>query len=324
MSSPNRRYLNQVESLRAIAALMVAIFHFSSHFSWSETTTKNFTYGAQGVELFYLISGFIITFSLYHSSYHFSNYFQYISKRLIRLLPPYYMTIFLIVMVGFCMHTFLWGIPYDFNFRQIAINALFLGDVFPDFGWINPIFATLEVELQFYIIIGLLFPLFGKYDWIKFVICMLLLISGIATLGFDTVLRNGPYFVSGIALFYILEKKSDYWAWATLIAALIALMMYYLTEDLIPVIFGILYIAFVPSTTQFLKWTGKISYSYYLTHGLTGMWFLYFTKDYEFAQDNRVLLIGFAVLIAWLGAFILFTTVEKTSMKFSKRIKYKS
>jgi len=323
VSSQSRRYLNQVESLRAIAALMVAIFHFSSHFEWETDTTTFFTYGAQGVELFYLISGFIITYSLYHSTYSISNYFRYLAKRLIRLLPPYYLTIFLIVMVGFCMHTFLWGIPYDFHFRQIAVNALFLGDVFPEYGWINPIFATLEVELQFYIIIALLFPLFKKWTWAILPISSLLLLGGILTPTYDTVLRNAPFFVSGIALFYIMENPKNSWAWISLSFAISALATYYLIIDLIPIILGTLYIAFVPSTTKFLNWSGKISYSYYLTHGLTGMWFLFFTKDYEFAQNNRLLMIFFAVIIAWLGAFIVYMTVERISMRFSKKIKYK-
>lgn len=323
MLSQNRRYLNQVESLRAIAALMVAIFHFSSHFEWQAETTEFFTYGAQGVELFYLISGFIICFSLYHSKYSISNYFRYLAKRFIRLLPPYYLTIFLIVVVGFCMHTFLWKIPYDFHFRQITVNALFLGDVFPEYGWINPIFATLEVELQFYLIIALIFPILKKWNWSILVVSLLLLLGGVLTPAYDTVLRNAPFFTSGIALFFIMENNKNVWAWLSLTASLFTLFGYYLFIDLLPIVAGSLYIAFIPANTKFLNWSGKISYSYYLTHGLTGMWFLFFTKNYEFAQNNRLLMIFFALIIAWVGAFIVYMTVERASMKFSKKIKYK-
>ena len=183
-----------------MAALAVSIFHFSAYFVWNEQATINFTIGAQGVEVFYLISGFIIPYSLYHSSYKVKNYFHYMGKRLVRLLPPYVVTIVLIQLVGIFLCTYLWGCEHDVNFRQIAINIFFLADLFPNYDWINPIFATLEVELQFYILIGLLFPVFRKYKMSFPIICLLLLILGSITTQYDTVLVNSPYFICGMIL----------------------------------------------------------------------------------------------------------------------------
>jgi exopolysaccharide production protein ExoZ len=114
----NRR-LDHIESIRAIAAIAVAIFHFTNFYSGKSFILTNekvrsfFEYGAQGVEIFYVVSGFIITYSLYHSRYQITHYFKYLAKRFVRLLPPYYVTIGLILLVSFILNRFVWGIPFD-------------------------------------------------------------------------------------------------------------------------------------------------------------------------------------------------------------------
>jgi peptidoglycan/LPS O-acetylase OafA/YrhL len=320
--STNRRHLKQVETLRAMAALSVAIFHFSAYFTWSENITSNFTLGAQGVEVFYLISGFIIPFSLFHTSYKIQDYFKYMGKRLIRLLPPYILTIILIQVVGIALCTFLWGCDYDINFRQIAINVFFLADLFPTYDWINPIFATLEVELQFYLIIGLLFIVFKRWSWSFTLISIGLLFIGILTKHLDTVLVNSPYFLTGVSLFFIKEKG---WKWeyvVSLIFIFISLFKFYMWQDLGAALIGFSLLLFLPDNIKFLNYTGKISYSYYLVHGLSGGWFLFFTAPTQFGQHHPLVLMLFALIISWIAAFIIYYTIERVSMKFSKKISY--
>ncbi|MBL7899753.1 MAG: acyltransferase family protein, partial [Crocinitomicaceae bacterium] len=82
------RNLGHIETMRALAALAVASFHFI-HYSgesgqlFSNESLKNCAkFGAQGVELFFIISGFIIPFALDQSGYQIRNYFQYLGKRL--------------------------------------------------------------------------------------------------------------------------------------------------------------------------------------------------------------------------------------------------
>ena len=335
----NKRHLNHVESLRAFAALAVAIFHFSAYFQWNETTTHNFTYGALGVEIFYMISGFIIPYSLYHSRYVIQDYFRYMGKRLTRLLPPYWVIIGLTLIIGFSFCKFLWGCPWSIsaNLKQGAANAFFLSDfiqflsnfsLFENIdptktAWINPIFATLEVELHFYILIGLLFPLIKKIPWTYLIICGLLLYGGYETLDTDTVLVRSPYFICGMSIFFIKEKGPQIIYIIPVVATIIVLNEFYYLKDLIVTLVGILLLYLLPKSFKFLNFTGRISYSYYLIHGLTGGWFLYFTSEKEFAINNPVLMIIFALLISWAGAFIMYWFIERPSMKISKRIKYK-
>lgn len=319
----NKRHLSQVESLRALAALSVAIFHFSAYFTWNESATTIFSGGAQGVEIFYLISGFIITYSLYHSGYVLKNYFQYLGKRLGRLLPPYILTIGLIQLSGFLLCYYAWECSYDVNFRQIALNIFFLADLFPNYDWINPIFATLEVELQFYLLIGLLFPFIKKYSWSFLLICLFLLSAGYVFRDFDTVLVNSPFFICGMSLFFIKERGWQPFYVISLGAALLSLFLFYYWEDLGAAIIGFSLLLFLPNTFRPLNLTGKISYSLYLTHGLCGGWFLFFTSKSKFAIDNPWVMIIAAIGISWLVAYGIYWLIEKPSIAFSKKIKYK-
>ena len=318
----SRPHLNQVESLRALAAFAVAIFHFSAYFYWSEEAVYRFKLGAQGVELFYFISGFIITYSLFHSTYSTRDYFKYILKRFSRLMPPYITTIIIIQLVGIGLCNFLWGCEHDINFRQIAINIFFLADAFPTYDWINPIFATLEVEVQFYLIIALVFPLFKWNQWSILIIGILMILPGIIFNEYDTVFSNASYFTSGIAIFYIIKKKATIPSFALLIVSVTTLFWYYQWYDLLAVLIGIGFILYIPSQTKFLSISGKISYSYYLMHGIAGGWFLFFTKDSQFAINNPWIMIFIAMTLSWIAAYLLYRVIEKPSMKISKKIKY--
>ncbi|MBD3637488.1 MAG: acyltransferase [Crocinitomicaceae bacterium] len=319
----NRRHLNHVETLRAIAALSVSVYHFSVYFTWNETTTNNFVYGAQGVEIFYLISGFIIPYSLYHSSYKIRHYLKYMSKRLVRLMPPYIVAIILINMMGIFLCKVFWGCDHQFDWPQIFVNIFFLADAFPNIDWINPIFATLEVELHFYIVIGLLFPLFALKRWVFPLACFTLLTLGILTFKYDTLFYNSPYFICGMSLFFIKEKgwKIEYIT-AALLAA-VSLFIFYFPEDLVAAIIGFSALLFLPDNFKFLRFTGKISYSYYLIHGLAGGTILFFNAPKEFGVNNPILMMILAMAISWAAAFILYWFIERPSIRISKKIKYK-
>ncbi|NOQ72752.1 MAG: acyltransferase family protein [Crocinitomix sp.] len=336
----NRVYLNHVECIRAFAALAVGIYHFTNFSAEgifllnNEATRGIFVYGAQGVEIFYIISGFIIPYSLYKSSYRIKNYLQYISKRSIRLLPPYFLTIALIIGVSYYTNTYIWPVGYNIEWRNIGANAFFLVDFiqsnadllahFPDNGWINPVFQTLKVEFQFYIIIGLLIPLFKKHTIYLIGISALLLAIGAYTIPENTVFVNAPYFLLGLAAFYIFENGWNWTYAGLLILCLLSLFNFYVWQDLFAGIIGFAMVLWLPKKMKFLKFTGKISYSFYLIHGLIGGKFLYFFRESSLFQDYPFLMVIFALLLSWIGAYLIYFCIEKPSIRISKKIRYKS
>lgn len=74
--------LRNLQALRAYAALSVAFFHFSL----VPASAMPWHFGSFGVDLFFVLSGFIIAYSAERNSRHF------LAHRLIRVLPAYWIT----------------------------------------------------------------------------------------------------------------------------------------------------------------------------------------------------------------------------------------
>jgi exopolysaccharide production protein ExoZ len=74
------RLLANLQGLRALAALGVVVFHFGL----MPATRIPFTIGAAGVDVFFVLSGFIIAHSSSRSARHF------LAHRLIRVVPAYW------------------------------------------------------------------------------------------------------------------------------------------------------------------------------------------------------------------------------------------
>ena len=70
-------YLNHIQGLRAIAVIFVIFYHL----------TKNFSFGYVGVDIFFVISGFVISKSIYENLNNKNYIIYFFFKRLRRILP---------------------------------------------------------------------------------------------------------------------------------------------------------------------------------------------------------------------------------------------
>jgi peptidoglycan/LPS O-acetylase OafA/YrhL len=92
---PNLRgHLPVLDGVRGLAVLMVLLLHFVGNMepaTWAERAIVLVTgYGAYGVELFFVLSGFLITGILYDARtkpHYFRNFYM---RRLLRIFPLYY------------------------------------------------------------------------------------------------------------------------------------------------------------------------------------------------------------------------------------------
>ena len=134
------KYFKQLDGLRTIAVGLVIIEHFAYFIG------KHFSAGYYGVDLFFVISGFLITGILVNSNEPFSrSYKKFIGRRALRIFPIYYLTIFLLFFIGdqYMREYFVYCLTYTYNYAWVYFNIP-----------LNSIthFWSLCVEEQFYLI----------------------------------------------------------------------------------------------------------------------------------------------------------------------------
>ncbi len=319
----SKNHLYSLTWFRGIASMMVCLFHFN-HYVWPNGSSNFFLqmleFGHIGVYIFFVISGFIIPYSMYFNQYEWSNLKQFIVKRTVRIEPPYIGVIILILFWDWFCRTHFWNMTFELNWKQIFFNVTYLAPFFK-IEWINTIFWTLAIEFQFYILMGILLPILLKNKVVKY-ICFI----GICALGFvinsnyNTVFHNFIYFIIGFQTFLFFIKKSSFYEY--LISMLLSLLFVFFFKDkaIVPFVaitsLGIMYFNFKNSIATLF---GNISYSLYLTHGLVGGAIVMFYR--EKFSNSIILLLALSGAIVF--AILYYYFVERVFLNISKRIKYK-
>lgn len=143
--------VHSIQLLRAVAALLVVLFHGQQAFATRISQpafpieTYLFGFGAVGVHVFFVISGFIMVFtSRFTGGFDAVKFFR---RRLLRIYPIYWLCLALYL----AAHALL-AMPYDLSLTTV-IGALMLlpGDAAAIIGpaW------TLSFEMFFYLCFGL-------------------------------------------------------------------------------------------------------------------------------------------------------------------------
>lgn len=152
--------LESIQMFRGIAALMVVVFHFREvlPLNYDNFIGHFIIRGYSGVDMFFVISGFIAYYTIKTSDYN-GNYqgLYYFFKRIAKIIPLYYF--FTLLSSGHTLESFYETLK-SFLFIPIGLgrDGPIYGGARVSQGW------TLNYEMYFYILVSVSF-LFGKFKW---------------------------------------------------------------------------------------------------------------------------------------------------------------
>lgn len=144
-------YSKQLDSLRFIAVFMVLIEHFANPLG------IHFSAGYFGVDLFFVISGFLITKVLLNNKNEFAlSYKNFIGRRALRILPLYFLVVFILYLIGdtHVKGYLLYCLSFTFNYAMVYFNL-------PSNAITH--FWTICIEEQFYLFWPLLILPFRQH-----------------------------------------------------------------------------------------------------------------------------------------------------------------
>lgn len=152
-----------IQVVRGIASLLVVFFHATENYRSNlnkEFLGGFFSFGGAGVDLFFVLSGFIITYTSRNLLNERSNYSYFLQRRAIRIFPVYW-----IITAGFLLVQAalpaLYKTHFDYNWKNFLSTFLLL----PGHFMVNGVSWTLTNELFFYALFIIAFFI-RKRQWL--------------------------------------------------------------------------------------------------------------------------------------------------------------
>ncbi|MCP9731583.1 acyltransferase [Pseudomonas sp. GBPI_506] len=340
--------LDWVQALRGIAAMLVVLCHALDYLSHSPSfplIESALLPGAMGVDLFFIISGFIMVYSTRKTTGTLDDVKNFAINRFSRIWPTYAVVSIIWIFIAYD------GINYFISYENWAVlfksltfipvkemAPLYFEPVFP-LGW------TLNFEMYFYVVfaVSLLFKryrLAAMLIWIAFTVILIPMLTRTFStnpftyysyeLNYFNLMTNPIIleFVAGAAIGYLYLSRHVQIASKSLalnfLALSIALVVWFnysgpasthgITNWGGPLSVMVLAFAICSKTVhikspKILIWLGKISYSLYLTHYLT-----------RAAMDHAVGYLGFSGHVHTWGYFAFSVSVSVSVAALSQYI----
>lgn len=312
-------YLNSVQSLRGFASLLVIFHHLWLYFPGISVLAILAEKMFLGVEVFFVISGFIIPYSMFLAKYKIKNIGLFLWKRILRIDPPYLVAIAVTLFINFLLNK-----SYLISFENILLHLAYIIP-FTNEKWISSVFWTLAIEFQYYILISFIFPLLvHKNSWIIFFTISAILSLFLINHDMGFIFRWITYFVMGIVTFYFKITKITKIIYLVLILLLGILLKFEISTTFALVgVFSSLYLAFISFRNSVTDFFGKISYSLYISHWSFLPLISYLLINIiRINSNSQYLLFLIALIICVIIAYIFYFLIEKYFVEKSKKISY--
>ncbi|ABG58174.1 acyltransferase family protein [Cytophaga hutchinsonii] len=357
-----KQKIRGLDELRGIAAVMIVIYHiYQSYFRgipnynaegvlvFPETFNPNYNILNElsaGVNLFFVLSGFLIHLLYANKYFDWQASKVFLSKRLFRILPPYYASV-AIALAGGLVISYLKIDIWNVLMHVLCIHNFDYGYAFS----IQAVYWSIAVEVQFYILYCMYRFIADRYTiehkllWF-FAFCLTVSViyklvlylsidnvtisnAGMRWLMlYNTILRFPEWLLGALFFEYLpLIKKIKYkYVWILLLLVFTTVLNHYFVWHVFgsDLVYSIAFSLLIVSLTDLKKdvalfvFLGNISYSLYLNHFLIySVWdtaWLRLLHLPRVASAERILIMvsGFFVCIA--GSYILYRLIEKPAM----------
>lgn len=323
----------EIDLLRFLAALAVVLYHYTFRgfaeggYSPVEYPVLGdiFKYGLYGVQLFFIISGFVILMTA--SKRDAANF---VISRITRLFPAFW------VCVSLTAAFILWkgGDIFEINLIQYLLNLTMISG-FAGVEMVDGVYWTLLVELKFYVLIFVLLVV-GQIKRIEWFLMFWLALTALSMvmplpklINFLFLTDWSPFFIAG-ALFYLVRQSGLNFLRGAMLAVSLVLSLWqnlreikhlealYKSDFSLVISSGVILFCFAlflmislgytkGLSSQKLVKLGVLTYPLYLIHQNIG-----FMLFHEFgASINRYVLLVALVLIMLLAAWLIHRFVEQ-------------
>lgn len=321
--------VHTIDSLRGIAAFAVCFFHLThlpKDFLSQGLLKSCGSYGWLGVEVFFVISGFIIPYALHRAGYNLNYYGRFVLKRVIRLDPPYLVTILLSVTLGYlaALAPGYKGGPYAVSWEQVLLHLGYLNTFF-ERPWLEYVFWTLAIEFQYYLSVGLLFPLISHRSPVLRT-CLFTALGATAI-----SISNEAYLFHYLFLFMLgmlayhrhIGLVAGWRFWLSLF--LLVVGTFYTLGFLVAAVglATVCSICFVNINNRALLFLGSISYSLYLVHLPIGTRVVNIGNRFAQGPIMNILVLVVGLMASIVAAWLMYRFIENPAQRWSAAIKLK-
>jgi peptidoglycan/LPS O-acetylase OafA/YrhL len=322
IQAPNQR-IGVINALRAFAAIFVAWGHFVA--GQGKYLSLSGKYGYLGVHIFFVISGFVIPWSLYRTHYILRDYPRFLLKRNVRLYPPYVASIAVTVLATNFIMAPLFHMPrLTVTGQSLLLHFAYLNDL-AHVPWINVVYWTLAIEFQWYLLVGLMFPLLVTRNQLARFAGLAGMMLAYFIVGHDRLIFHSiPIFLVGVFVFQYRVGLIDLRAMLGLIAVMVLAMIGPIGWIVagVSVTTGML-IAFSTFHYPAADRVGDVSYSLYLLHLPIGVSLIGCLSHWlPYSGSYMVVLDALGLAASGLVAWIMCQIIEKPSQDLSSSIRF--